>query len=81
MAKSQNMPIIELIPLVGKAGKFELEPAVVRDDTEAEFAMPTDISHIILTSGTTARSKIVLISQKQLFVKQKILLRMIIGDF
>jgi len=71
VAKSQNMPIIELIPLVGKAGKFELEPAVVRDDTEAEFAMPTDISHIILTSGTTARSKIVLISQKQFFLARQ----------
>jgi acyl-CoA synthetase (AMP-forming)/AMP-acid ligase II len=70
-AKSWNIPIIELIPYLGKAGKFELEPAVVQDDTEAEFATPTDISYVILTSGTTARSKIVPISQKQFFLARQ----------
>jgi acyl-CoA synthetase (AMP-forming)/AMP-acid ligase II len=71
VAKSQNIPIIELIPLPGKAGKFELEPAVVRVETETEFATPTDISYIILTSGTTARSKIVPVSQKQFFLARQ----------
>ena len=68
VAKAQNIPVIELIPLPGKAGKFELEPAALQDTKEAEFATSSDISHVFLTSGTTSRPKIVPISQKQSFL-------------
>jgi len=68
VAISGNIPIIELIPLHEKAGKFNLEPPVIRDLKEAEFATPSDNSYILLTSGTTATSKIVPVSQKQTFL-------------
>jgi len=70
VAKSHNLPIIELLPVSDKAGKFELKPTVVQNKNEAEFATPSDISHILLTSGTTSRSKIVPISQKQSFLSR-----------
>ena len=64
-AKSLNIPIIELIPISGIAGKFELEPRVILDIREAEFAIPSDISTILFTSGTTSQPKIVSYSQKK----------------
>ena len=71
-ATSRDIPVIELIPVCGRAGKFEMEPPFVQDAKEAEFASPTDISHIFLTSGTTSRSKIVPVSQKQSFFSRQI---------
>jgi acyl-CoA synthetase (AMP-forming)/AMP-acid ligase II len=68
VAKARNIPVIELIPLHGKAGKFELKPAVLLDTKEAEFASSSDISHVFLTSGTTSHPKIVPISQKQSYL-------------
>jgi len=60
-----NIPVITLIPAPGKAGKFVLDPAALPGNAEPEFASPSDISHVLLTSGTTALPKIVPISQKQ----------------
>ena len=60
-----NLPVITLIPTHGKAGKFVLDPAVLQGNPAPEFASPSDISHVLLTSGTTALPKIVPISQKQ----------------
>ena len=71
VAKSQNIPIIELLPVPDKAGKFELKPTVVQSKNEAELASPTDIALILLTSGTSSRQKIVPISQKQSFLSRQ----------
>jgi oxalate---CoA ligase len=70
VAKSLHLPIIELLPSSDKAGKFELKPAVTQHRNEPEFASSSDISHILLTSGTTSRPKIVPISQKQSFLSR-----------
>jgi acyl-CoA synthetase (AMP-forming)/AMP-acid ligase II len=65
VAKSLNIPIIELIPVSGLAGKFEMEPTFIQDAKEAEFATTSDIATLLLTSGTTAKPKIVPLSQRQ----------------
>jgi acyl-CoA synthetase (AMP-forming)/AMP-acid ligase II len=65
VAKSRNIPIIELQPFPDKAGKFELKSSIKQNEKEAEFATPSDICHVLLTSGTTSRQKIVPILQKQ----------------
>lgn len=73
VAKIQNIPVLELVPLSGIAGKFELFPAVSFSSIEAEFATASDIAYILLTSGTTALSKVVPVTQKQSSIfKQKI---------
>ncbi len=64
-AHSLNLHIIEFIPIPGKAGKFALEPPGSGNISEPEFALPTDISHVFFTSGTTSRPKIVPLLQKQ----------------
>ncbi len=56
-ATSQNIPVIELIPVGGKAGKFELGPPFVQDAPVAEFAAPTDISHIFFYLGNNVPAK------------------------
>lgn len=65
VAGVRNIPVLEWVPFNGKAGKFGLKPAASREAEEAEFATESDISHILLTSGTTSRQKIVPISQRQ----------------
>jgi acyl-CoA synthetase (AMP-forming)/AMP-acid ligase II len=65
VARSRNIPIIELMPAPGLAGRFELGPAGGPDIQEAEFASPSDIAVLMLTSGTTKVPKIVPLSQKQ----------------
>jgi oxalate---CoA ligase len=67
-ATSVNIPIIEVMPLHEKAGKFFLEPAPGQTARDAEFGTPSDIAHIFLTSGTTSESKIVPLTQKQSFL-------------
>ena len=64
-AKLLQIPIIELIPVSSITGKFEIEPGIVRDSQDAEFATISDIATLLLTSGTTATPKIVPLSQKQ----------------
>jgi acyl-CoA synthetase (AMP-forming)/AMP-acid ligase II len=71
VAKAWNLPIIELIPIPKKAGTFELKPTVLQNNIEAEFATSSDICHVLLTSGTTSRPKIVPISQKQSFLSRQ----------
>ena len=66
VAKSRNIPVIELCPAPGLAGRFDLEPAVVQVCGEVEFATHSDVATLLLTSGTTATPKIVPLSQKQL---------------
>ncbi len=67
-AISDNIPIIQLIPLNNKAGIFLLEPAQEQKPRDAEFGKSSDISHIFLTSGTTAEAKIVPLLQRQSFL-------------
>ena len=71
VARSRNIPVIELIPVSDKAGKFELRPAVLPETENAEFATPEDIAYVILTSGTISASKIVPITQKQSAVSRQ----------
>ena len=65
VAKARVIPIIELIPHSGFAGKFALTPEVLPDTKEAEFAAPSDIAVLLLTSGTTGAQKVVPLTQKQ----------------
>jgi acyl-CoA synthetase (AMP-forming)/AMP-acid ligase II len=65
VARSRNISIIELVPVSGFAGKFELKPEVMVDTKEAEFATSSDIAILFLTSGTTGTQKIVPVTQKQ----------------
>jgi acyl-CoA synthetase (AMP-forming)/AMP-acid ligase II len=73
VAKFKNIPIIELIPGSGNAGIFDLMPDISYDSVKTEFATSSDIAYILLTSGSTAASKIVPVTQKQSSIfKQKI---------
>lgn len=65
VAKSQNIPVIELVPASTIAGKCTLLPANLPQTDTAEFAVSSDIAYVLLTSGTTATSKIVPVTQKQ----------------
>jgi acyl-CoA synthetase (AMP-forming)/AMP-acid ligase II len=71
LAMIQNIPVIELRPVSKKAGKFGLGPAMPPDGGEAEFAISSDIAYVFLTSGTTATSKIVPVSQKQSVISKQ----------
>ena len=72
VAQEHRIPIITLIPVPGKAGRFTLEPNVSWERQEPEFATPSDISHVFMTSGTTSRAKIVPITQRQsVFAQQR----------
>lgn len=65
VSAARNIPVIELLPSFVKAGEFGLMVTAFRDAEEPEFAVPSDIAIIRLTSGTTAEYKIVPISQQQ----------------
>ncbi len=72
VARSRDIPVIELVPVPGYAGKFTLEPYIEHDAGEAEFAFPSDIAILLLTSGTTGMQKTAPVTQKQfLLSKQK----------
>jgi acyl-CoA synthetase (AMP-forming)/AMP-acid ligase II len=71
VAESRNIPIIELMPDSGFAGRFALEPEAVQDNTEAEFATASDIAILLLTSGTSGTQKIVPITQRQFFLTRQ----------
>jgi acyl-CoA synthetase (AMP-forming)/AMP-acid ligase II len=64
-AKSRNIPVVELVPVPGYAGKFELEPYTEPDTREAECALPGDTAILLLTSGTTGVPKIAPVTQRQ----------------
>jgi acyl-CoA synthetase (AMP-forming)/AMP-acid ligase II len=71
VAESRDIPVIELVPVSGMAGKFTLLPVVsLRADTP-EFALSSDIAYVLLTSGTTAISKIVPVTQRQSAVSKQ----------
>lgn len=71
-AKSRNIPVVELVPVPGYAGKFELVPYIEPGAGEVEFALPADIAILLLTSGTTGMQKIAPVTQKQFVLsKQK----------
>lgn len=65
VAMSRQIPVIEMIPVPGSAGKFALKPEVAPETKEAEFATPSDIAVLLLTSGTTGTQKIVPLTQRQ----------------
>jgi acyl-CoA synthetase (AMP-forming)/AMP-acid ligase II len=70
-AQERAIPLIELLPVGQKAGIFALNPEAEQHQKEAKFATPHDISHIFLTSGTTASPKIVPVSQKQSYISRQ----------
>jgi acyl-CoA synthetase (AMP-forming)/AMP-acid ligase II/acyl carrier protein len=70
VAKTRNIPVIELKPLIEKeAGLFNLEFTGKTPDRDIKkgFARPDDISLVLHTSGTTSRPKIVPLSQQNIF--------------
>jgi oxalate---CoA ligase len=71
VAAERNIPVIELVPTPAMAGKFTLAPAVSFETGTPEFAISSDIAYVLLTSGTTATSKIVPVTQKQSAVSKR----------
>ena len=70
VARTRNIPVIELKPLIEKeAGLFQLEfTGEIQDrDFKRGFAQSDDISLVLHTSGTTSRPKIVPLSQQNIF--------------
>jgi acyl-CoA synthetase (AMP-forming)/AMP-acid ligase II len=66
VAKARNIPVLEMVPVTDTAGLFTLEPEAPQEYSEPEFAVSSDTACILLTSGTTAESKVVPVSQKQI---------------
>jgi acyl-CoA synthetase (AMP-forming)/AMP-acid ligase II len=71
VAESQDIPVIELLPVFGFAGKFGLKVQAAPDAGEAEFATPSDIAVLLSTSGTTGNQKTVPVTQKQFFLARQ----------
>jgi acyl-CoA synthetase (AMP-forming)/AMP-acid ligase II len=66
VAEALGIPVIELIPGVGKAGSFKLQPLSSMPAAAASSpgaAQSGDIALVLHTSGTTARPKIVPLTQ------------------
>lgn len=70
VARCRGIPVIVLVPS-GRAGKFDLIPAVSAGSGVPEFATASDIAYILLTSGTTSASKLVSKTQKQSAIGKK----------
>lgn len=71
VAKARDIPVIELVPVTDTAGIFTLEPEAPKECGEPEYACPSDLAHVLLTSGTTAESKVVPVTQEQLSLSRK----------
>lgn len=71
VAKTQDIPLMELVPLPGAAGKFMLLPETSSGSAGTEFAASSDTAYVLLTSGTTAVSKIVPVTHTQSAVFKK----------
>jgi len=69
-AKLRDIPVVDLVPVPGYAGKFELEPYTGPNTDEPEFALPADTAILLLTSGTTGVQKIAPVTQKQFFLSK-----------
>jgi acyl-CoA synthetase (AMP-forming)/AMP-acid ligase II len=65
VAASCTLPVIELVPVSGVAGRFNLLPEILFEDVEPEFALPADTAYVLLTSGTTAAAKVIPRTQEQ----------------
>lgn len=70
VAGLRNIPVIEMTPLLeAGAGLFTLKfrNQVISHTTETGFAKPDDVALVLYTSGTTSRSKIVPLTQSNIF--------------
>ncbi|SVE26677.1 uncharacterized protein METZ01_LOCUS479531, partial [marine metagenome] len=67
-AQSLSIPILELMPINGTAGLFELDGAGINRHIKAGPAEPDDAALILHTSGTTSRPKIVPLTHANLCV-------------
>ncbi|MDD1681398.1 MAG: AMP-binding protein [Methanoregula sp.] len=65
VAASCTLPVMELVPVSGVAGKFNLLPEIFFNDVVPEFASPSDTAYVLLTSGTTAAAKVIPRTQEQ----------------
>jgi len=65
VAASCSLPVMELAPVSGVAGKFDLIPEIHFHDVVPEFAAPSDTAYVLLTSGTTAAAKVIPRTQEQ----------------
>ena len=66
VARERKIPVIDLVPVTDTAGLFTLLPEAPQECDNPEFAVPSDTACILLTSGTTAESKVIPVSQKQI---------------
>lgn len=67
VARQRGIPIIELIPdVAAEAGLFTLRGRAGAGNAPAGFAEPGDCALVLHTSGTTARPKIVPLTQRHL---------------
>jgi acyl-CoA synthetase (AMP-forming)/AMP-acid ligase II len=66
VARSHSIPVIEIFPLMDKAGSFDLIVPISTDSQKAAFARPSDTALLLLTSGTTSTPKTVPFSQEQI---------------
>ena len=66
VATERKIPVIDLVPVTDTAGQFTLLPEAPQECDNPEFAVPSDTACILLTSGTTAESKVIPVSQKQI---------------
>ena len=67
VALRRQVPILELVPAVeAEAGLFTLEGAELSTAHELNFAVSSDTALVLHTSGTTARPKIVPLTQANL---------------
>jgi acyl-CoA synthetase (AMP-forming)/AMP-acid ligase II len=70
-AIQKQIPVIELVPRSGEAGTFDLGDRMASGATPGpEFARSSDTAFVLLTSGTTARPKIVPVTHEQSFVSK-----------
>lgn len=66
-ASKYKIPVIEIICSPGKAGMFTFYSRIDCPESDAIYAGPNDIIALVQTSGTTAKPKIVPVTQKFLF--------------
>ena len=67
IARSQNIPILELSPLLDSpAGIFTLTGGETNPSVKGGLALPDDITLVLHTSGTTSRPKIVPLTHRNL---------------
>jgi oxalate---CoA ligase len=67
VARSLGLPVIELVPRLDEAaGLFDVDAPNVEAVSQTEYGQPDDLALLLHTSGTTARPKVVALTQRTL---------------